>query len=311
MAIPTYDKIMLPLLKVIKDGAIYKNQECIDVLAIEFNLSEEDCAQRLPSGKNIFYDRVNWAKGYLKNAGLVEVPSRGQFRITERGKKILESNIEELGINDLLKYEEFRDYLRRSNRKINEHQEASNSTSKEINKEIDKTPQEYMEQAFQEIKMNLVSEVLDRVKEMNCYRFEDLVLDLLVKMGYGGSREEAKLSTKKSGDEGIDGIINEDRLGLDRIYVQAKRWKDGTVGRPEIQKFSGALDGPGATKGIFITTTSFTKEAIEYSRGLSSKKIILIDGKLLASLMVDFNVGVSVENTYEVKRIDTDYFIEE
>lgn len=311
MAIPTYDKILLPLLEFISDGTIYKNDQCIEALADKFNLTPDEREERLSSGKKIFYDRVNWAKTYLKNAGLVEMPVRGKFNITERGVALVKQGLKEIGVKELEQYEEFREYLKRSNKgnKEEKDKEVGGNSAVELTK--DKTPVESMDEAYKEIKESLINEILERIKEMNYYKFEDLVLDLLIKMGYGGSREEAKQSTKRSGDEGIDGIINEDKLGLDRIYVQAKRWKDGTVGRPEIQKFSGALDGPGATKGIFITTSTFSKEALEYSKSLANKKIVLIDGQQLARLMIDCNVGVSVENVYEVKRIDTDYFLDE
>ena len=306
MAIPTYEECMLPLLKLISDGCLYNNKQCEEKLAKEFNLSDEEISQKIQSGKRIFYDRLNWAKIYLKNAGLIEVPKRGLFRISEKGQSLIKENISSLDSKYLQRYEDFKEYLNRS-RKVNvigEKVEISGESK-------DKTPFENIDESYKEIKVLLADELLEKLKEVDFFKFEEIVLDLLVNMGYGGSRVEAKMATKKTGDEGIDGIINEDRLGLDRIYIQAKRWKDTVVGRPEIQKFSGALDTPGANKGIFITTSTFSNGAIEYVNRIATKKIVLIDGHQLAEYMIDFNVGVSIETVYEIKRIDNDYFIEE
>ncbi|WPC42816.1 restriction endonuclease [Clostridium sp. JS66] len=307
MAIPTYEEVMLPLLKYISDGKLYNNKQCEEALAKEFNLSDEEINQKLQSGKKIFYDRLNWAKTYLKNAGLIEFPKRGRFNITERGISLLKENISSLDSKYLERYEEFNEYLGRS-RKTNV---VSEIEERGVPNKEEKTPFESIDESFKKIKSSLADELLEKLKKVDFFRFEDIVLDLLIKMGYGGSRAEAKKATKKTGDEGIDGIINEDRLGLDRVYIQAKRWKDTVVGRPEIQKFSGALDTPGANKGIFITTSTFSNDAVEYVNRLSNKKIILIDGQQLAEYMIDFNVGVSVETVYEIKKIDSDYFIEE
>ena len=307
MAIPTYEEVMLPLLKLISDGRLYNNKQCEEKLVKEFNLSDEEINQKIQSGKRIFYDRLNWAKTYLKNAGLIQVPKRGSFKISESGQSLLKENISSLDSKYLQRYEDFKDYLNRS-RKVNVIGEKVEINSAETQ---DKTPFENIDESYKEIKVSLADELLEKLKEVDFFKFEEIVLDLLVKMGYGGSRAEAKMATKKTGDEGIDGIINEDRLGLDRIYIQAKRWKDTVVGRPEIQKFSGALDTPGASKGIFITTSTFSNGAIEYVNRIATKKIVLIDGHQLAEYMIDFNLGVSVETVYEIKRIDSDYFIEE
>jgi restriction system protein len=308
MAIPTYEEVMLPLLKLISDGSLYNNKKCEEKLAKEFNLSDEEANQKLGSGKKIFYDRLNWAKTYLKNAGLIDVPKRGEFRITLSGKSLLKENIQSLSWEYLQRYDEFLDYLERSRKTTVKGKVKEICNTDNIS---DKTPFENIDESYKKIKALLADELLEKLKEVDFFRFEDIVLDLLIKMGYGGSRIEAKKATKKTGDEGIDGIINEDRLGLDRIYIQAKRWKDTVVGRPEIQKFSGALDTPGANKGIFITTSTFSNEAIEYVNRISTKKIVLIDGHQLAEYMIDFNVGVSIETVYEIKKIDSDYFIEE
>lgn len=305
MAIPTYEQLMLPLLEVLRNESIYTNKECIDILAEKLNITEKELRELLPSGKKkVFYDRVNWAKTYMKKAGLVEAPRRGTIRITQLGLELLQENPLEIKSKDLLRYSSFNDFINASNR--NEENSAINEVS--LN---EKTPSEEIANAFENLKTSLADEILEKINSCSFDFFEKLVIELLIKMGYGGSREEAERATKKTGDEGIDGIINEDRLGLDSIYIQAKRWKDTVVGRPEIQKFSGALDTPGASKGIFITTSTFSKEAREYVKAINTKNIVLIDGIQLAQYMIEFNVGVSTEIIYEVKKIDTDYFIEE
>ena len=305
MAIPTYEQLMLPLLEVLRNESIYTNKECIDILAEKLNITEEELRELLPSGKKkVFYDRVNWAKTYMKKAGLVEAPRRGTMRIMQLGLELLQENPLELKSKDLLRYSSFNDFINASNR--NQENSAINEVS--LN---EKTPSEEIANAFENLKTSLADEILEKINSCSFEFFEKLVIELLIKMGYGGSREEAGRATKKTGDEGIDGIINEDRLGLDSIYIQAKRWKDTLVGRPEIQKFSGALDTPGASKGIFITTSTFSKEAREYVKAINTKNIVLIDGMQLAQYMIEFNVGVSTEIIYEVKKIDTDYFIEE
>lgn len=302
MAIPTYEQVMLPLLKCIEDKRTYNNRECIDILAEKLNITEQELRELLPSGKKlVFYDRVNWAKTYMKKAGLVEAPKRGSIKITQLGLELLQENPVELKSKDLLRYSSFNDF-------VNSHKQSQDNNEILLN---EKTPSEEMAVAFQNLKTSLADEILEKIKSCSFEFFEKLVIELLIKMGYGGSREEAGRATKKTGDEGIDGIINEDRLGLDSIYIQAKRWKDTVVGRPEIQKFSGALDTPGASKGIFITTSTFSKEAREYVKAINTKNIVLIDGMQLAQYMIEFNVGVSTEIIYEVKKIDIDYFIEE
>ena len=305
MAIPTYEQLMLPLLEILRNKNIYTNKECIDILAEKLNITEKELRELLPSGKKkVFYDRVNWAKTYMKKAGLVEAPRRGTIRITQLGLELLQENPLEIKSKDLLRYSSFNDFINASNR--NEENSAINEVS--LN---EKTPSEEIANAFENLKTSLADEILEKINSCSFDFFEKLVIELLIKMGYGGSREEAGRATKKTGDEGIDGIINEDRLGLDSIYIQAKRWKDTVVGRPEIQKFSGALDTPGASKGIFITTSTFSKEAREYVKAINTKNIVLIDWIQLAQYMIEFNVGVSTEIIYEVKKIDTDYFIEE
>lgn len=305
MAIPTYEQIMLPMLELLKDENTYNNKECVEKLSEKLNLTEEEVRELLPSGrKRVFYNRVNWAKTYLKRAGLVEAPRRGEVKITQLGLELLQESPVEIRSRDLLRYSSFNDFINTTNRRENNTENRENLIN-------ERTPFEEIAIAFEELKNSLADEILEKIKSCSFEFFEKSVIELLIKMGYGGSREEAGRATKRTGDEGIDGIINEDRLGLDRIYIQAKRWRDTVVGRPEIQKFSGALDTPGANKGVFITTSKFSREAKEYVENINTKKIILIDGMQLAQYMIDFNVGVSTEIVYEVKRIDSDYFIEE
>lgn len=305
MAIPTYEELMLPLLKLLSDKNTYTNKQCNEILAKLCNITEEEKRETLSSKKSpIFYNRVNWAKTYMKKAGLVEAPKRGEVRITYLGEQLLKENPTELKSKDLERYDSFIEFTNKSNK--------NNSTVNRVTDiEENKTPDESLEDAILKLKISLVDELLEKIHNSSFDFFERLVIDLLIKMGYGGSREEAGQATKKTADGGIDGIINEDRLGLDSIYIQAKRWKDTMVGRPEIQKFSGALDTPGATKGVFITTSTFTKEAKEYAKNINNKKIVLIDGSQLAKFMIDFNVGVSLETVYEIKKVDSDYFIED
>ncbi|XZK27861.1 restriction endonuclease [Clostridium perfringens] len=305
MAIPTYEQIMLPMLELLKDENTYNNKECVEKLSEKLNLTEEEVRELLPSGrKRVFYNRVNWAKTYLKRAGLVEAPRRGEVKITQLGLELLQENPVEIRSRDLLRYSSFNDFINTTNR-------SENNTENRENLINERTPFEEIAIAFEKLKNSLADEILEKIKSCSFEFFEKSVIELLIKMGYGGSREEAGRATKRTGDEGIDGIINEDRLGLDSIYIQAKRWRDTVVGRPEIQKFSGALDTPGANKGVFITTSKFSREAREYVENINTKKIILIDGMQLAQYMIDFNVGVSTEIIYEVKRIDSDYFIED
>jgi len=303
MAIPDFQSIMLPALRLTNDGKEHLLGETIKFLASEFNLTAEERKELLPSGTQaIFYNRVSWAVIYLRKAGLLESKKRGCFFITERGRKILENEPEKIDTKLLEQFPEFIEFKK-----------AKRKPTIEIKKDkpsLEGNPEEIFEAAFQDIKDTLASDLLDMIKSCTPDFFERLVIDVLINMGYGGSRIEAGEAMGQSGDEGIDGIIKEDKLGLDIIYIQAKRWGKTTVGRPEIQKFAGALLGKTAKKGIFITTSIFSQEAEHYVRGLDAK-IILIDGQRLAELMIEYSVGVSSVATYEVKKIDTDYFTEE
>ena len=301
MTIPDFQTIMLPLLREAGDDKVHYIHDAVENLAEYFGLSEEQRSTLLPSGQQpVFYNRVGWARTYLKKAGLLEDPKRGYFRITERGKEILEENPKRIDMQFLRRFPEYVDFRR----------SASQSADLSIEEEerSDLTPEEALEDAYQYIRKDLVDEILSTVHKSSPGFFEKLVVELLVNMGYGGSRRDAARAVGGSGDAGIDGIIDEDRLGLDRIYIQAKKWKlENTIGRPEIQKFVGALQGQRARKGIFITTAKFSNEAREYAANIDMQ-VVLIDGIRLANLMIDFNVGVSMLTIYEVKGLDTDYF---
>jgi len=264
----------------------------------EFGLSEEEINELLPSGQQvIFKNRVGWASTYLKKAGLLDSGKKGYFSITRRGLDVLRENPPSIDVNFLKRYEEFNEF-RNHGKQI----EIINPDKREP-ENLD--PKETLEIAYQKLHNELVSEILSIVKKCSADFFESLVVDVLTKMGYGGSRVDAGKAVGKSHDGGIDGIIKEDRLGLDVIYIQAKKW-EGTVARPEIQKFAGALIGKKAKKGVFITTSSFSKEAIEYADFTGN--IVLIEGEMLARLMIEYGVGVSKVKSYDVKKMDTDYF---
>jgi len=293
---------MLPLLKFHADQQEHFHRDATDYLAQTFNLSEEEKKELLPSGKQtIFVSRVNWAKVYLKMGGLLESTRRKYYKITQRGSEILKHNPSKIDIKFLEQFPDFVEWRKKSKIADTETQ------GKETEIASQQTPEESLEYAYQKIRQDLAQELLSLVKRCSPAFFERLVVELLVKMGYGGSIKDAGTVKGKSGDGGIDGVIKEDKLGLDIIYIQAKRWDDGVVGRPEIQKFVGALAGHRAKKGIFLTTSNFSKEARDYISTIDSK-IVLIDGEQLANLMIDYDLGVSKITAYEIKRIDSDYF---
>ena len=304
MAIPDYQSLMLPLLRYAADGEAHFLRDAYSDLADEFGLTEEERKELLPSGRQqVINNRIGWAKTYMVKAGLFEMVKRGCFKITDRGKSVLTQKVDRIDVQFLRQYPEFLEFQSTpETEKGDGSHDGGGTPALVIN------PEESLERAYLGLRRNLSNELLDTVKSGTPAFFESLVVDLIVGMGYGGSRKEAGEAVGKSNDEGIDGIIKEDRLGLDIIYVQAKRWEN-TVGRPEIQKFAGALQGKRAKKGIFITTSSFSKDALEYANLIDSK-IILIDGERLAELMIDHNVGVATVAAYEVKRVDTDYFEE-
>lgn len=304
MAIPDYQSFLLPYLKLAGDNQIHSCREAYQILREQCNLSEDEKRQMLPSGQQTIVDnRIGWARTYLKKAGLINQPKRGLFQITERGKNVLRQNLEKIDLEFLTQFPDFQEFRAKRNKPNDE-----SDTQEELTPIDRKNPIERLEDAYQEVINDISQELLDTVKDVSPSFFEKLVIDLLVKMGYGGSRKDAGQAVGRSGDEGIDGIIKEDRLGLDTIYIQAKRW-DSVVGRPEIMKFAGALQGQRAKKGIFITTSNFTKDALAYASNIDSK-IILINGESLTQLMIEHNVGISTASIYEIKKIDSDYFEE-
>lgn len=299
MPIPDYQSIMLPLLKFASDGQEHSLRETIEALADEFDLTDEERGELLPSGQQAIFDnRVGWARTYLKKAGMLETTRRGYYRITERGQQILHQKPSRINTAFLRQFPEFVEFQKTTRIRSDEAEDE------EVNET--QTPEEVIEAAYQKLRQGLAIELLQMIKDRSPAFFERLVIDLLVRMGYGGTRKDAGEAIGRTGDGGIDGIIKEDRLGLDIVYVQAKRW-DGVVGRPEIQKFAGVLQGQRARKGIFITTSTFSQDALDYVARIDSK-IVLIDGNMLAQLMIDHNVGVASVASYELRRIDSDYF---
>lgn len=304
MAIPDYQSCMLPLLRFAGGGGERQLKDAAHALAVEFGLSADELAEFLPSGQQpVFINRIGWARTYLKKAGLLLSPRRGYFAISSRGMSVLAERPTKINVKFLERFPEFLEFRARKD----DSGESAPVASDEA-KANDQTPHEALEAAHEQLKAELSAEILQALKLSDPALFENIVVELLVKMGYGGSRKDAGRAIGRSGDEGIDGIIKEDHLGLDNIYIQAKRWKD-TVGRPEIQKFAGALQGQRAKKGIFITTSEFSREAHDYVTRIECK-IVLIDGPTLARLMISFNVGVATVATYEVKKLDSDFFVD-
>jgi restriction system protein len=301
MSIPDYQTLMLPLLKEISDGNEHALQAVIESLAAVYKLSDLEREELLPSGGQfVFHNRVGWARTYLKKAGLLATPKRGVMQITDRGQQVLKGNPKRVDVKLLRQFPEFVEF-----------QGAKESGSTEPEPPAEQLdPQESMEAGYQRIRKDLSAELLARIKTCSPAFFEQLVVDLLLKMGYGGSKREFGQAIGKPGDGGIDGVIKQDKLGLGEIYLQAKRWDDAQVGSKEIQAFVGALHGKKAHTGVFITTSKFSKPASDYVRDIQDK-VILIDGPRLADLLIDYGVGASTVATYEVKKIDSDYFPED
>lgn len=305
MPIPDFQTLMLPMLRLLSDGKERSTREIIDSLAQEFGLSDDERRVRLQSGGLKFDNRCRWAKVHMGKAGLVETPMRGFAKITPRGMEVLKERPQRIDKKYLMRFPEYEEWCKK--RKTTGE---GSFKEKEVEREgVEETPEEVLDRSYQDLREKLAQELLEQVKRCSPKFFENLVVELLVKMGYGGSIKEAGEAIGMSGDEGLDGVIKEDRLGLDAVYIQAKRWESQSVGRPEIQKFVGALEGRKSRKGVFITTSSFSKEAREYASSVS-RKVVLIDGEELAQLMIDYNVGVSPYTVYEVKKIDLDYFEE-
>jgi restriction system protein len=302
MAVPDFQSFFRPLLEIATDGKEHSLKEAREIIAKEMALSEEDLKEPLPSGLQTKFDnRVAWAKSYFVQAKVLMSPRRGYFLITDRGRELLQQGHEKINIKVLNQYAEFIEF----------HKAKPDKTDEEgVGDEIQtETPEELLQKAYQSIRNDLAGEIISRIKNNTPQFFENLVIDLMIALGYGGSRADAGRSIGQTGDEGVDGIIKEDRLGLDVIYLQAKRW-DGTVGRPEVQKFVGALHGKRAKKGVFITTGKFSEDAIKYVENIDPK-VILIDGRTLSELMIDYDLGTTTATTFEIKRIDSDYFGEE
>lgn len=301
MAVPGYQEFMFPILKFLSDEQVKSKRSIIDAMAVNFKLTEQELNETLPSQTQPTYEnRIGWAITYLKKAGLLSSPTRANFQITQEGKKIVDDNITNLNAKYLEKYESFLEFQKLTHKQ--------NNKTNEINTQDNAAPLENIINNYEILKKKVCDDLLNKILEQSSDFFEQLVVDLVVAMGYGGSKEETIKATQKTKDEGIDGVIKEDKLGLDNVYLQAKRWQKGNVvGRPEIQKFVGALAGQGARKGIFITTSTFTKEALEY-KPRNDSTIILIDGQKLVEYMYEYNVGVNLEQKFEIKRLDNDYF---
>lgn len=302
MAVPKFFEFFEAFLKAVSDGELHSAKDVRNNIANSMKLTEEDLAEMLPSGtQRTFDNRVAWARTYLDKAGLIETPMRGKYHITEEGIRALASN-EKIDIAYLEKSEEFKNF----------HNVTTQNTSIEIQNEKNETPLEILESAHKQYLSALASQLMDEVMKLTPVEFERLVVKLLLKMGYGSGIEGAGMVTQASNDGGIDGIIKEDQLGFSHIYIQAKQWAlEQIVGKPEIQKFVGALQWQQAQKGLFITTARFSSGAIQYANNLLGVKVVLVDGSALTKLMIKHSVGVSLEQTYEVKKIDSDFFAEE
>jgi restriction system protein len=302
MAIPSYQTLMLPLLKLANSKTDLSRTETIEALAPEFGLSDQDRKELLPSGLEPRFDnRVGWATTYLKKAGLLEGAGRARSRITKRGVELLKEGPPQITAKFLERYPEYLAF-----KGITHPPEGGDEGSGEA--KSTQTPEEALETSYQTLRLQLAQEILQAVSKCPPKFFETLVVDLLLAMGYGGTRKDAGQAVGQSGDDGVDGIINEDKLGLDIVYIQAKRWT-GNVGRPHVQTFVGSLEGQKARKGVFITTSKFSSEAREYVKR-TEKRIVLIDGEQLAQLMIEHGVGVTDVASYVVKKIDSDYFNE-
>lgn len=301
MAVPKFFEFFEGFLHAVEDGEIHSAKEVREIIASSMNISSSDRAEMLPSGKQSTFDnRVAWARTYLDKAGLIETPQRGKYCITAEGKRALSSG-EKIDLKYLERSESFKEF----------HSVASNNEIVDTD-EKEESPIEMLDEAYQQINAVLASQIMDEVMKLSPSGFEKLVVKMLLNMGYGNGIEGAGKVTQQSNDGGIDGIIKEDQLGFSNIYIQAKQWApDLTISKPEIQKFVGALQGQQAQKGLFITTAKFSSGAVQYADNLLGVKVVLVDGTTLTKLMIKHNVGVSVEHTYEIKRIDSDFFADE
>ena len=308
--IPTYEECMLPTLQALADGKPHSAKEVRQYIINHFSLTEEEQQIMMPNKRvRRLNSKSGWAITYMKVAGLIQAIQRGVYTITPAGKKLLASNLEAVNTKMLLeRYPIFRSWYNRSIGKDDTNEVIQNNPSENV--EI--TPEEQIEGAYQQMRSALVEDLLEQIAQQTPEFFERLVIRLLVAMGYGGSEEEiSEMVVGKPGDGGIDGVIKQDKLGLDRIYIQAKRWKNNAVGSSEVRDFVGALSIKNATKGIFITSSRFPQNIHQDIQQIHDKKVALIDGALLCQYMLDYNIGVSVQNVYEIKRIDSDFFSEE
>ena len=304
--IPDYQTLMLPMLELLADGTELTLNQVVESLSKQYNLTSEELKIKVPSGQmGLFRNRVGWTRSYLKKAGLIKYPQRGIYQITDLGKQFLKTSPSELRVKHLKEMPLFQEWTETFNQPSN----SSESIDEEITNDKN-TPEEILATTIERLNLELASDILDRLKQNSFQFFEDFVIQLLQKMGYGEFREDAAEHTGKTGDNGIDGIIYQDRLGLESVYIQAKRFKDATVGSPDIRNFIGSLAVQGVTKGVYLTTSKFSSSAIETSENSKQQKIVLIDGKTLASLAIEFNLGVQTEKTIKVKKVDMDYFEE-
>lgn len=297
--VPTYEEIMLPLLRFAVDGQPHRVREAVNPVSDHFGLTETAVNEKLTDGRNRLIHRLEWARTYLRKAGLLDYPARGQFQITPLGMATLKEDLREINARYLERFPGFTEFRHgRPNAKVGVSAELQAAD-----------PEESIDNSYQVLREEIEGDLLERLKNCSPDFFERVVVDLLLQMGYGGSRKEAGRAIGKSGDEGIDGVIDEDALGLDVVYIQAKRWTDKAVRRHDIQQFVGALQGKRARKGIFITTSTFAENARDYVKQIENK-VVLIDGRMLSSLMFEHGVGVTAAKTYTLKRVDSDYFEE-
>lgn len=301
MAIPKYDEMYRVFLECLADMQQHKSKELRDIIAARLFVSDAERQERLPSGQQAIFDnRVGWTRTYLKKAGLITSPQRGVYQLTQQGKQVLDSHPDVIDNSFLEQFESFRQFM---------HAEPKPTKHIATDSQDGQSPQDTFDLAYQKINHALADDLLTEIMKQSPAFFEKMVVQLLENMGYGGSVENAGLVVGQTGDEGIDGIIREDKLGFSLIYIQAKRWDRTTsIGRPELQKFVGALAGQGANKGLFITTAQFTKEARKYAKKQHTTKVVLVDGESLAKLMIEYNLGVSTEAVYQIKRLDSDFF---
>lgn len=304
--IPDFQTIMLPLLKLLASGEQKSLNEVMEKLSEHYQLKPQELKIKVPSGQmGLFRNRVGWSRSYLKKAGLIEYPARGVYKITDYGKHFLASKPTELRIKQLKKMPDYKEWTKTFNQENDPIEEKSIATDNETD-----TPEEILATTVESLRKQLASDVLDKLKDNSFGYFENFVIELLQKMGYGNFREDAATVTGKPGDDGIDGIISQDRLGLENVYIQAKRFTNGSVGSGDIRNFIGSLAVQGVSKGVFLTTSRFSKSATATALDSKQQKIILIDGQQLANLAIEYNLGVQIQNTIDIKKIDLDYFEE-